>query len=257
MAENQSAYDQVLAARATDKISIQRLIAGLTTDFFELHGDRQAGDDEAVITGVAMLAGQTVMTIGIQKGTSTMENQARHFGCATPAGYRKARRVMRLAEQLGYPVLALINTPGAYPGVDAEYAGQGRAIADCLLTGLQLKVPFISVIVGEGGSGGALALACGDQVWLFEHSTFSILSPEGYATILWKHANKAPQAAAKMRLTPAELLADGMVERIVPEVKTAADCNKLQQALSQAFQGLAAKPVTELVAERQARYRQF
>ncbi|MDO7804246.1 carboxyltransferase subunit alpha [Lactiplantibacillus pentosus] len=252
-----TAYEQVQAARSTDKISIEALIDGLTEDFFACHGDRQRADDPAVIAGLATIAERPVTIIGIQKGQTLAENQARHFGCATPSGYRKALRLMQQAEALRQPVVTLINTPGAYPGVDAEYQGQGRAIADCLLAGIQLKVPFLSLIVGEGGSGGALALACGDQVWMLAKSTYSVLSPEGYATILWKQSQRAAEAAEKMRLTPTELLADGVIDRIIPEVVTAADCQPLKAAIDETLTALAAKPVTELVAQRQARYRQF
>ncbi|WP_318766273.1 carboxyltransferase subunit alpha [Lactiplantibacillus carotarum] len=252
-----SAYQQVLAARATTKVSIQTLINGLTLDFFELHGDRQAGDDPAVVTGLATLKGLPIMVIGIQKGSTPTDNRDRHFGCATPVGYRKALRAMRLAERLHRPIVALINTPGAYPGVDAEYQGQGRAIADCLAAGLTLKTPFVSVIVGEGGSGGALALACGDRVWMFEQATYSVLSPEGYATILWKNAQRAPEAATKMRLTPAELLADGVVDAVVPEVKSRQACQALADRLVTTFKDLQRLPLKTLVARRQARYQQF
>ncbi|MCG0633560.1 acetyl-CoA carboxylase, carboxyl transferase subunit alpha [Lactiplantibacillus plantarum] len=252
-----TAYEQVQAARDASKISIQTLIDGLTEDFFYCHGDRQRADDPAVIAGLATIAQRPVTIIGIQKGQNLAENQARHFGCATPSGYRKALRLMRQAEQLRQPVVTLINTPGAYPGVDAEYEGQGRAIADCLLAGLQLRVPFLSLIVGEGGSGGALALACGDQVWMLANSTYSVLSPEGYATILWKESQRAAEAAEKMRLTPTELLADGIIDRIIPEVATAADCQPLKTAIDETLTALTAKSVTELVTQRQARYRQF
>ncbi|WP_047999624.1 acetyl-CoA carboxylase carboxyltransferase subunit alpha [Lactiplantibacillus herbarum] len=252
-----TAYQQVQAARSANKISIQELIDGLTEDFFELHGDRQRDDDPAVIAGLATIESRPITIVGIQKGQDIAANQARHFGCATPSGYRKALRVMRQAEQLHQPVLALINTPGAYPGVEAEYQGQGRAIADCLLAGQKLKVPFLSIIVGEGGSGGALALACGDQVWMFANSTYSVLSPEGYATILWKDSQRAAEAAEQMRLTPKELLADGMIERIVPEVTTAADCGELKGAVAATLKMLAAQPVATLIKARQARYRKF
>ncbi|CAM3096122.1 acetyl-CoA carboxylase carboxyltransferase subunit alpha [Lactiplantibacillus plajomi] len=252
-----TAYQQVRAARRTDKIGLSALIKGLTTDWFELHGDRERGDDPAVVAGLARLAGRAVVIVGIQKGTTLAENQARHFGCATPICYRKVRRAYRLAARLGWPVLALINTPGAYPGVSAEYQGQGQAIADCLLTGLALPVPMISVIVGEGGSGGALALACGDQVWAFADSTYSVLSPEGYATILWKDAKQAPVAAAKMQLTPAELKVNGIIERVVPEVRTANDCQTLKTELTASFEQLQQLSPTERLARRNARYAQF
>ena len=159
------AYDRVLAARSADKISIQDLVAGITDDFMELHGDRAYSDDPAVYAGIGTIAGQPVTITSIQKGNDTDENIERHFGSAEPSGYRKALRLMKQAEKFNRPIINLINTPGAYPGMDAEYKGQGYMIAQSIMQGLKLKVPYISVIVGEGGSGGALALAVGDTVW--------------------------------------------------------------------------------------------
>lgn len=251
------AYDQVLAARSSAKISIQALIQGVFDDFYELHGDRYYGDDPAVIGGLARLNDQTVTVIGIQKGQTVAENQDRHFGCATPAGYRKALRLMRQAAQFHRPVITLINTPGAYPGVTAEYQGQGAALAECLLTGSQLPVPMISLIVGEGGSGGALALACGDQVWMLANSTYSILSPEGYASILWHDAHQARAAAAAMALTPSELKAAQVIDKIVPEVTDSASCESLKHQLVVTIKTLQQQTPTSLIAQRQARFRKF
>ncbi|MFB9770516.1 carboxyl transferase domain-containing protein [Lactiplantibacillus modestisalitolerans] len=252
-----TAYQQVQAARRTDKMQLTALITGLTSTWFELHGDRERGDDPAVVAGLGRLADGPVVIVGIRKGANLTENQARHFGCATPIGYRKVRRAYQLAAQLKWPVLALINTPGAYPGVTAEYQGQGRALADCLTTGLALPVPMVSVLVGEGGSGGALALACGDQVWASADSTYSVLSPEGYASILWKDAKRAPAAAKKMQLTPQDLKATGIVERIIPEPQTQQDCQDLATELNTCFQQLQQLSTEERLARREARYAQF
>ena len=257
MSSSLTAYERVLAARKASKISIQTLINGLCDDFMAFHGDRAAGDDPAVIGGIGLLGEQPVTVVGIQKGDDLAENNARHFGCAEPEGYRKVLRLMQQAEKFQRPIVALINTPGAFPGVDAEYHGQGSAIAQCLLTGLKLKVPYISVIVGEGGSGGALALAVGDTVWMFENSVYSILSPEGYATILWKDSRKAPEAAEQMGLTPEELKAAGIIDRIIPEVTDATSLASFKQALCQKLQQLQACSVPELLAARRVRYRQF
>jgi acetyl-CoA carboxylase carboxyl transferase subunit alpha len=251
------AYDRVLAARSADKISIQDLIAGITDDFMELHGDRAYNDDPAVYGGIGTINGQPVTITSIQKGTSTDENIARHFGSAEPAGYRKALRLMKQAEKFNRPIINLINTPGAYPGMDAEYKGQGYMIAQSIMQGLKLTVPYISVIVGEGGSGGALALAVGDTVWAFENSIYSVLSPEGYATILWKDSSKAAEAAEKMQLTPQELLSNGIIDKVVPEVRDVQSLQAFKTALVNKINELKQLPTNELLAQRHARYRQF
>lgn len=252
-----TAYDVVRQARSQDKASTSWLIEQLVTHFHEFHGDREHGDDPAIIGGVGFLGDQAVTVIGTNKGRTLAESQACHFGCATPEGYRKAIRLMRQAAKFHRPVLNLINTPGAYPGVEAEYHGQGDAIAQCILTGVSLPVPTISVIVGEAGSGGALALACGDQTWMFAQSTYSILSPEGYASILWRDGQRAAEAAAQMRLTPAEILADGIVDRIVPEVTDAAGASGLRAELIATMTELTALPTQQLMNARHRRYRSF
>ncbi|MBW1605167.1 carboxyltransferase subunit alpha [Lactobacillus sp. Sy-1] len=251
------AYDRVLAARSSAKISIQKLVAGITEDFVELHGDRAYGDDPAVYAGIGTLNGQPVTIIGIQKGLNNEENLARHFGSAEPDGYRKALRLMKQAEKFKRPVITLVNTPGAYPGMDAEYHGQGYMIAQSIMQGLNLTVPYISVIVGEGGSGGALALAVGDEVWAFEDSAYSVLSPEGFATILWKDSSRAKEAAEQMGLTPEELLANHIIDRVVPEVKTDSDLAQFKADLDTKLKALSQKPVDQLIADRHARYRKF
>ncbi|CAI2648398.1 acetyl-CoA carboxylase [Apilactobacillus kunkeei] len=251
------AYDRVLAARSADKISIQDLVAGITDDFMELHGDRAYSDDPAVYAGIGTIAGQPVTITSIQKGNDTDENIERHFGSAEPSGYRKALRLMKQAEKFNRPIINLINTPGAYPGMDAEYKGQGYMIAQSIMQGLKLKVPYISVIIGEGGSGGALALAVGDTVWALEDSIYSVLSPEGYATILWKDSSKAAEAAEQMQLTPKELLDNEIIDKIIPEVKDAKSMQNFKEALIEKIDELNKLPKEELLAQRHERYRKF
>ena len=251
------AYDRVLAARSADKISIQDLVAGITDDFMELHGDRAYSDDPAVYAGIGTIAGQPVTITSIQKGNDTDENIERHFGSAEPSGYRKALRLMKQAEKFNRPIINLINTPGAYPGMDAEYKGQGYMIAQSIMQGLKLKVPYISIIVGEGGSGGALALAVGDTVWALEDSIYSVLSPEGYATILWKDSSKAAEAAEQMQLTPKELLDNEIIDKIIPEVKDAKSMQNFKEALIEKINELNKLPKEELLAQRHERYRKF
>ncbi|KOY75804.1 Acetyl-coenzyme A carboxylase carboxyl transferase subunit alpha [Apilactobacillus kunkeei] len=251
------AYDRVLAARSADKISIQDLVAGITDDFMELHGDRAYSDDPAVYAGIGTIAGQPVTITSIQKGNDTDENIERHFGSAEPSGYRKALRLMKQAEKFNRPIINLINTPGAYPGMDAEYKGQGYMIAQSIMQGLKLKVPYISVIIGEGGSGGALALAVGDTVWALEDSIYSVLSPEGYATILWKDSSKAAEAAEQMQLTPKELLDNEIIDKIIPEVKDANSMQNFKEALIEKINELNKLPKEELLAQRHERYRKF
>lgn len=251
------AYDRVLAARSADKISIQSLVAGITDDFMELHGDRAYSDDPAVYAGIGTIDGQSVTITSIQKGDNTDENIERHFGSAEPSGYRKALRLMKQAEKFNRPIINLVNTPGAYPGMDAEYKGQGYMIAQSIMQGLKLKVPYITVIVGEGGSGGALALAVGDTVWAFENSIYSVLSPEGYATILWKDSSKAAEAAEQMQLTPKDLLSNHIIDKIIPEVKDAKTMQNFKDALIDKINELKKLPTEELLAQRHERYRKF
>lgn len=184
-------------------------------DFMELHGDRHFADDGAVVGGIARLDGRPVTVIGIQKGKNLQENLKRNFGQPNPEGYRKALRLMKQAEKFGRPVVTFINTAGAYPGVGAEERGQGEAIARNLLEMSDLKVPIIAIIIGEGGSGGALALAVADKVWMLEHSMYAILSPEGFASILWKDGSRATEAAELMKITAGELYNMGVVDRVI------------------------------------------
>ena len=185
--------------------------------FIELHGDRLFGDDPALIGGIAYLAGKPVTVIAQEKGNGTKENIAHNFGMVSPEGYRKSLRLMKQAEKFHRPVICLVDTPGAFCGLEAEERGQGEAIARNLYELSSLKVPVLSIVIGEGGSGGALALAAGDQVWMMENSIYSILSPEGFASILWKDSTRAKEAAEVMKLTAVDLKDLGIIEQVIPE----------------------------------------
>jgi acetyl-CoA carboxylase carboxyl transferase subunit beta len=246
--------------RPTSKDVIQALL----TDFTEFHGDRNFRDDGAVVGGVGYLGGAIAITVvSTQKGRNLEENVANNFGQPHPEGYRKALRLMKQAEKFGRPVLALINTSGAYCATGAEERGQGEAIAQNLLHMSGLQVPIISVIVGEGGSGGALALALADRVYMFEYSMYSILSPEGFASILWKDAKRAKEAAAVMKLRPVDLLGLHVIEGIIPEVAGGFDndmpfsLDYLKQLLIHEFSALTQLPTEEMLDKRYDRFRKF
>lgn len=211
------AWDRVQIARSNDRPLAQEYIDAIFEDFMEIHGDRSCGDDGAVVGGIAMLDGQPVTVIGIRKGHTTRENIRCNFGMPSPEGYRKALRLMKQAEKFGRAVITFVDTPGAFCGLEAEERGQGEAIARNLLEMSDLKVPILSIVIGEGGSGGALALAVGNEVWMMENATYSILSPEGFASILWKDSKKAPRAAEVMKVTAGQLKELGIIERVIPE----------------------------------------
>ena len=211
------AWDRVLLSRMNDRPVGSDYIQALFTDFVEFHGDRYYGDDKAIIGGVARFHGIPVTVIAQAKGTNTKENIERNFGMPSPEGYRKALRLMKQAEKFQRPVICFVDTPGAFCGLEAEERGQGEAIARNLYEMSSLKVPVLSVIIGEGGSGGALAMAVADEVWMLENSIYSILSPEGFASILWKDSTKAKEAAEVMRLTAEDLYHMGIVEKVLPE----------------------------------------
>ena len=212
-----TAWDRVQLSRKIDRPSGSDYIKALFTDFMEFHGDRNYGDDKAIIGGIAKFHGRPVTVIVQEKGTNTKENIAHNFGMPMPEGYRKALRLMKQAEKFHRPVICFVDTPGAFCGIEAEERGQGEAIARNLWELAGLKTPVLSVVTGEGGSGGALALAAGDQVWMLENSVYSILSPEGFASILWKDSTKAKEAAAVMKLTAADLYEKGIIEQVIPE----------------------------------------
>ena len=215
--ESQDAWQRVQCSRSADRPVGMDYIEALFTDFIELHGDRQFGDDAAIRGGIAYFRGRPVTVIAQQKGTTTKENIACNFGMPKPEGYRKALRLMQQAEKFHRPVICFVDTPGAFCGMEAEERGQGEAIARNLFTLAGLRTPVLTVITGEGGSGGALALAVADEVWMLENSVYSILSPEGFASILWKDASRAKEAANVMRLTAQDLQKQGIIERVFPE----------------------------------------
>ncbi len=231
-------------------------IPALFTDFEELHGDRSFADDPSIVGGLARFNGQTVMIIGHQKGRDTKEKILRNFGMPRPEGYRKAMRLMRLAEKFNLPVLSFVDTPGAYPGIGAEERGQGEAIGHSLYVMAELKVPIVGTVIGEGGSGGALAIAVGDIVMMLQYATYSVISPEGCASILWKSADKAPEAAETLGITATRLKTPGLIDKIISEPlggahrDPAAMALSLKRALSDALRGLADKRPQELVDER-------
>ena len=204
-------------ARDQARLTALDFAQGICENFIELHGDRSFRDDGAVIGGIGTLDGQPITVVGIQKGRNLQDNLQRNFGQPHPEGYRKALRLMKQAEKFGRPIVTFINTAGAYPGVGAEERGQGEAIARNLLEMSDLKVPIIAIIIGEGGSGGALALAVADKVWMLENSIYAVLSPEGFASILWKDGSRAMEAAELMKITSHELLDMGVVDKVIPE----------------------------------------
>ena len=212
-----SAWERVQLSRKMDRPSGSDYIEALFDDFMELHGDRTYGDDKAIIGGIASFHGMPVTVIAQQKGNNTKENIYHNFGMPMPEGYRKALRLMKQAEKFHRPVICFVDTPGAFCGVEAEERGQGEAIARNLMELSGLKTPVLSIVTGEGGSGGALALAAGDQVWMLENSVYSVLSPEGFASILWKDSTRAEEAAEVMKLTATDLYQKGIIEEMIPE----------------------------------------
>ncbi|MCI1841477.1 MAG: acetyl-CoA carboxylase carboxyl transferase subunit alpha [Lactococcus lactis] len=246
--------DIINEARAADRISARDIIDKVFTDFFELHGDRQLTDDEAIVGGIARFNNQAVTVIGIQKGRNLAENLATNFGQPSPNGYRKALRLMKQAEKFGRPVITFINTAGAYPGIEAEERGQGEAIARNLLEMSDLKVPIIAFITGEGGSGGALALALANKVYILENAVYSVLSPEGFATILWKDGSRRDEAAELMKITAPHLLEIGLVDAIVSEENL---IENLKRQLTESLGELSLLTEIELAEQRYERFRKY
>ena len=212
-----TAWERVKLARHAERPHTLDYLNALTTDWVELHGDRSFGDDLALIGGLASFDGQTVMVLGHQKGNDTRENITRNFGMARPEGYRKAERLMRHAEKFGFPVVTFIDTPGAEPGIGSEERGQATAIAESLLTMADLGVPTVAVVIGEGGSGGALAIGVADRILMLENAIYAVASPEACAAILWKDAGRAAEAAETMRITAADLAGFGIVDEVIAE----------------------------------------
>ena len=212
-----TAFDRVQTARHPDRPYALDIFSTVFTDFIEVHGDRRYADDPAMVCGFARLDGREVAVIGEQKGRDLSQRQFRNFGMPKPEGYRKALRVMKLAEKFGRPIISFVDTPGAYPGIDAEERGQAEAIAFNLREMASLRVPVLIVVLGEGGSGGALAIGVGDRVLMMENAVYSVITPEGCAAILWKDAGKADLAAAALRLTAGDLKKFGLIDEVIPE----------------------------------------
>jgi acetyl-CoA carboxylase carboxyl transferase subunit alpha len=215
--ESRPAFERVKLARHSNRPYTMDLIERLFEDFVELHGDKRFGEDPAIVAGYARFHGLPVVVVGHQKGRDTKQRSYRNFGMPKPEGYRKALRVMKLGEKFGRPIFTFIDTPGAYPGIDAEERGQAEAIAYNLREMAKIRVPIIVTVIGEGGSGGALAIGVGDQVLMLENSIYSVISPEGCAAILWKDSSKADLAAEGLRLTAQHLFEEGIIDKIIPE----------------------------------------
>lgn len=253
-------WQKVLNARNNKRPTAKELINRLVTSFYELHGDRLYGDDRCIISGIGYLNDLRVTIIAQEKGTDTLDKINRNFGMPHPEGYRKALRMMQQAEKFKRPIIFIIDTPGAYPGVGAEQRGQASAIAVNLYTMISLKVPLISIVLGEGGSGGALAIGVSDEVWMYENAIYSILSPEGFASILYKDANQAKEAAAVMRLTAQDLLEFKIIDRILPEKIILHESFKesfeqLKEELTQKIISLQSLETKDLLDKRYAKYR--
>ena len=258
--ENLSPMEQVLVARHPKRPYTLDYIDLICTDWIELHGDRAFRDDQAIVGGWARIRGRTVMMIGHQKGRSMKENLDRNFGMPHPEGYRKALRLMKQAEKFGRPVVTLIDTPGAYPGIGAEERGQGEAIATNLREMARLRTPLISVIISEGGSGGALALGVTDRIMMLEHSVYSVISPEGCSAILWRSAEHREEAASALQLTADDLLDHGVCDEIIPEPVGGAHSNwdsagaHLEYALDRVLSEIAELTIEQLLEGRWAKY---
>lgn len=253
---NLSGWQKVQMSRHPDRPQTLDYIAQVFDDFIELHGDRTVRDDKAIVGGFASLGGQSVMVIGHHKGKNTKERQFRNFGMANPEGYRKALRLMKLAEKFNKPVITLIDTMGAYPGLEAEERGQGEAIARNLLEMSVLNVPIICIVIGEGASGGALGIGIGDKVYMLEHTWYSVISPESCSSILWRSWDHKEQAAEALKLTAADMLGNGLIDGIIPEPLGGAHqepekiAATLKQQILSDLRVLTKKPKKTLIDER-------
>ncbi|HEU4479117.1 MAG TPA: acetyl-CoA carboxylase carboxyltransferase subunit alpha [Pyrinomonadaceae bacterium] len=261
--QSRTAFERVQLARHPDRPYALDFIERLFDDFVEIHGDRRYADDPAIVCGLARFRGLPIVVVGHQKGRDTKQRSYRNFGMPKPEGYRKALRVMKLAEKFGRPIFTLIDTPGAYPGIDAEERGQAEAIAFNLREMAKLKVPVIVTVIGEGGSGGALAIGVGDQVLMLENSVYSVISPEGCAAILWKDSGQADRAAEGLRLTAQDLAQEQIVDQIVSEPAGGAHADHDQAAslLAAALSARLAEAVSDTqedrLAKRHSKLRQF
>ena len=260
---NVSAWDRVLVARQVDRPKSSDYIENIFDDFIEFHGDRCFGDDKSIIGGIAMLKDIPVTVIGEQKGKNAKENIERNFGMPNPEGYRKALRLMKQAEKFKRPIITFIDTPGAYPGMGAEERGQGEAIARNIMEMSSLEVPIICVVIGEGSSGGALAIGVGDRIVMLENAIYSILSPEGFASILYKDSSKAKEASEKMKLTAQDLKDLEIIDEIIKEPKEGLQNNfekvtkKLQKYLIESIKELKELGNKKMLEERYQKYRKI
>ena len=256
-----TAWDRVMLARKMERPKSLDYINEIFEDFIELHGDRNFGDDKAIIGGIAILDGKPVTVIGEQKGKKAKENMERNFGMPNPEGYRKALRLMKQAEKFNRPIITFIDTPGAYPGMGAEERGQGEAIAKNIFEMSKLEVPIICVVIGEGSSGGALAIAVGDRIVMLENAIYSILSPEGFASILYKDSNKAKEAAEDMKATAKDLKSFGIIDKIIKEPDDGAEkdfesvVKELKSYIKKSLKELNKLTKEELVNERYEKFR--
>jgi acetyl-CoA carboxylase carboxyl transferase subunit alpha len=256
-------WQRTQLARHPQRPSTLDYIGELTRDFLEFHGDRVFGDDRAIVGGFARFSDRPVMIIGHQKGKTLKERMQRNFGMPNPEGYRKALRLMKMAEKFNRPILTFIDTPGAYPGIGAEERGQAEAIARNLLVMSRLTVPILSVVIGEGGSGGALALGVADRVLMLEHSVYSVISPEGCAAILWDSPEKIPDAASALKMTADDLAKLGIIDQIVPEPlggahrEPRAVYDQVGKALTNRLFELLDVPADQLLAQRDEKYRKI
>ena len=258
-----TAEDRVFLARHPERPHIDETVSALFTDFFEQRGDRQCKEDPAILGGIARFHGLPVTVIGHRKGSTLEENLACNFGMPGPEGYRKALRLMKQAEKFGRPIITFIDTPGAYPGKDAEERGQGEAIARNLMEMSGLTVPVIAVVTGEGSSGGALALGVANHILMLENAVYSVLSPEGFASILWKDASRSGEACEMMKLTAQDLYSDGIVEQVIPEPENLTSeslwqvTERLNDRIGEFLQKYTALSEEELLEHRYARFRKF
>lgn len=259
--QEMEAWDRVLTARSAERPTALDFINEIFVDFEEFHGDRHYGDDGATVGGIAYLDGCPVTVIGQQKGRTTKDNIKRNFGMPSPEGYRKALRLMKQAEKFGRPIINFVDTPGAFPGLEAEEHGQGEAIARNLMEMSALKVPVLSIVIGEGGSGGALALAVANEVWMMENATYTILSPEGFASILWKDSARASEAATLMKVTAKDLKEMKIIDKVIPEPKPVSNenlleiCKIMRKHIRNFINDNLDKPGEQLAEERYERFR--
>ena len=253
-------WERVLIARAQERPTALDYIQRLCTQFIEIHGDRSFRDDPSVVAGFAVFDGRSVAVVGHQKGKSFKDRMTRNFGMPHPEGYRKALRIMRLAERFSMPVLTFVDTPGAYPGIEAEERGQVEAVARNIMEMFEIRVPILVFVVGEGGSGGALAIGVGDRVYMLENAVYSVISPEACAAIVWDNAGRAPEAAERLRMTASHLFELGIIDGIIPEAPggvqkdPSVTLSSMKSLISEQLEYLSSLPPDDLLRERHQKF---